>query len=129
MIGMFYSFQRHNVFSAAAMPGTEWDLIGNMKKGDYSLLKMPFRILWPKPERDAYLLAWLNNLSSLVGLGAAVCYWPQRRTLKADEKLLFALRLACKFECKSKGAVPPLLAYIMQFLITKPFKPLMKFAR
>jgi len=53
LIQGYYTLQGVQAFWPNTM-GSDYDVISQLKKGDMSLLKMPARLLLPKPSRDAY---------------------------------------------------------------------------
>ena len=77
--------------NASSIMHTNWDLLYVIQQGDLSLLKMPIRLLLPKPTRDAFLGAYLLNLLVVFGIGTCIFYWVQRRDLKGRELFFFTL--------------------------------------
>jgi len=78
-------------FDQTSTVGSNWDVISQMKKGDMSLLKMPARLLLPKPSRDAYFGAYLSNLFVLLGMGIPFLWWNNRKNLGSKDFFVFVL--------------------------------------
>jgi len=82
----YYTLQGNMAFTPSFME-SQWDVISQLKRGDISLLKMPPRLLFPKPHRDAYIGAYLSNLFVLLGMGIPFLWWKKRKNL--DQKGFF----------------------------------------
>jgi len=84
----YYTFQSTMTYLTSFMD-SQWDVISQLKKGDISLLKMPPRLLFPKPHRDAYIGAYVSNIFVLLGMGVPFFWWKKRKNLNQKSFFVF----------------------------------------
>jgi len=112
--------QSINTFSPA-IPGTQYDILAQLKKGDLSLLKMPARLLFPKPIRDAYLGVYLSNILVLLGIGFPFLKWRNRRDLKNKDLIVFILSIVTVFQIGATIVIGSLIAILHYFFVQRLF--------
>ncbi len=71
LIEAYYAWRGLDAFTEIII-GTPYDLLGRLQLGDFNLLKMPVRILFPKTGRDAFMGAAIMNVFILIALGSLV---------------------------------------------------------
>lgn len=68
---------------------SSYDVLWTIKQGDYNLLKMPVRLLFPKEGRDAYPFAKVANGLTFIGLLTPLIFWGRRKELNKNEEFVF----------------------------------------
>jgi len=89
-IELFYGLQGVDA-NTDHIINTQFDLFHTLRQGDLRLLKMPGRLLLPKPTRDAFLGVHLLNLLVIFGVGACGFYWKKGRDLKDKDLFVYTL--------------------------------------
>ncbi|MCK5081334.1 MAG: hypothetical protein KAR31_00375 [Candidatus Omnitrophica bacterium] len=108
----YYTLQGVLAFHSNVM-GSPYDVISQIKKGDMSLLKMPLRLLLPKPGRDAYLGAYLSNLFVFLGIGIPFLQWNNRKKLGDKDFFVFVLSAVTLIQV---AAVTFIIAFLVVYL-------------
>ncbi|MCK5013438.1 MAG: hypothetical protein KAS66_06435 [Candidatus Omnitrophica bacterium] len=112
LIQGYYTLQGVQAFDSSLM-GSQFDVISQIKKGDMSLLKMPPRLLLPKPGRDAYFGAYISNLFVLLGIGVPFLQWNNRKKLGDKDFFIFVLSAVTLIQV---AAVTFIIAFLVVYL-------------
>jgi hypothetical protein len=97
------------------------DLWSRLAQGDFSLLKMPPRILFPKVPRDAYTGVWMSNLLVLAGLGFPWIRWKERRTLDTRDSFALALAIALWIQILATVVIMIVIACLRYWFVQRLF--------
>jgi len=100
---------------------SDWDLISQMQKGDISLLKMPPRLLLPKPGRDAYFGAYLSNFFVLLGMGIPFFWWKKRKNLVSRDFFVFGLSIVTSIQVAVTLIIALLVAFMHYYFVQRLF--------
>ncbi|MBI4245426.1 MAG: hypothetical protein HY606_15160 [Planctomycetes bacterium] len=120
LIQGYYTLQGVDAFAPQIME-SQFDLISQIKRGDISLLKMPLRLLFPKPPRDAYLGAYLSNFFVLVGIGIPFLKWNRRQNLKNNDFFVFALSIITSVQVAATLGIALVVAFLHYWFVQRLF--------
>jgi len=97
------------------------DLIWRMQQGDFSLLKMPPRILLPKVPRDAYIGAYLANLFVIAGMVLTLGCWKKRKDLDKKDFCVFILGLVVTVQVLNTIFMMGAIGYLRYWFVQRIF--------
>ena len=116
---VYYASQHPSLYSTYA--GSPWDIIANAQKGDYSLLKMPLRLLFPKPMGEAYLGIVVSNIFALAGLCVPFLYWKKKKELTKTESVVLALSIATLLQILATIVIAAIIIYTRFYFVQRVF--------
>jgi len=116
----YYTLQGNMAFTPSFME-SQWDVINQLKKGDISLLKMPPRLLFPKPHRDAYIGAYVSNIFVLLGMGVPFLWWKKRKKLDQKSFFVFTWSTVVLVQVLATFAIGSLTIFLRYFFVQRLF--------
>jgi hypothetical protein len=118
-IELFYGLHRQGIYGS--FKGSHWDLLLNIHKGDYSLIKMPLRLMFPKILRDGYAGFLLSNLFVLIGASVPIMLWKKRRSLIRGDLMVFVLSISTLVQVLATLAIGAIIAYNRFYFVQRVF--------
>jgi hypothetical protein len=101
--------------------GSEWDFLYQLSKGNYELIKMPPRLLLPKPGRDTFWGALITIPFVIAGLGGPFLLWKRKSNLDRPNFSIFIFSTVIGAQVLATFLIAAVIAILHYWFVQRIF--------
>lgn len=111
-IEIYYALMKLEFFTAFSH--SSWDIVDNIRRKDFSLLKMPLRLLLPKPDDKIPIVGYCLNAMVVIGLSLPFFHFThckRKLSLSVNDRLLCLISLFVWLQLAATVVIGVVIAY------------------